>query len=428
MNKRLEILRIINNMLIMFIFSAVISLGLGALTGRTLFIACTLLSLFVLFSEALQAFVNNLIMFLISHILGIGVVLSLLAYTFTSSYEFSRAELDGVHIWKVFIFLFGIFMLVVTILGISTRVDGKGRFYPEVAEVILFIVLFLFCKLTRSRSGETVVLIGELIWGILTVIYYNARQVKNALVTYHDGDFVPYEQIRKNNGTMLRISLVLAGLAMLLCTVFDYGKELLSAIKAGIIRFLRWFFSLFTFEPVPEIDTPQTEVQSGGFGQLIPENYVDDSIWHKIWNALFWVVAVLVTALIIYLVIKLIRQFYKLFNSSRIGIRDRLNRDKKEFLSPLKGDNETAFGRDSQEKLTFRERLSKRGRIRLLFVKYVEKGRNFADIKSSYTPSEIEKISLDKDATAYELYEKARYSTKDISDEDLSKMRSLTRL
>ena len=169
-------------------------------------------------------------------------------------------------------------------------------------------------------------------------------------------------------------------------------------------------------------------MQSGGFGQLIPENYVDDSIWHKIWNALFWVAAVIVTALIIYLVIKLIRQFYKLFNSSRIGIRDRLNRDKKEFLSPLKGDNETAFGRGSQENLTVRERLSKLGRIRLLFVKYVEKGRNFADIKSSYTPSEIEKISLDKDATAYELYEKALYSTKEISDEDMSKMRSLTRL
>jgi hypothetical protein len=427
MNKRIEIIRIFNNMLIMFAISAVVSLGMGALAGKTLVLACTLLAAFVLFSEVVQAFVNNLILFLLSHIMGIGVVLFSLVYIFTSSYEFSRVEIDGVQIWKFFIVLFGIFMLIVMVLGIATRVDKKGRFYPEIAEAILFIVLFLFCKITRCRSGETVVLVCELIWGLLATGYYNAKQVINALITYHDGDFVPYEQIRKNNGTMLKISLAVAGIGMLLCTAFDYGKELLAVIKSVIVGILRWFFSLFTFEPVEEVEIQKPEVQSDGFGQLLPEAYVDDSIWHKIWNALFWVAAVFVTALIIYLVVKLIRQFYKLFNDSKIGIRDRLNRDKKEFLSPLKGDNETTFGTGAKDRLTFVERLSKRGRIRLLFVKYVEKGRNFADIKNSNTPSEIERISLDKTAAAYEIYEKARYSTKDISDEDLSQMKALTR-
>ena len=414
-------------MLIMFMVSAVVSLGFGALTGKTLMLSCLVLTAFVLFSEIIQAFVNNLIVFLTGHVLGIGAVLLMLFYIFTGSYEFSRAELDGVPIWKFFIALFGIFMLIVTVLGIYTRIDKKGRFYPDIAEAFLFIALFLFCKITKSRSGETVVLVCELIWGLLAVSYYNAKQVINALVTYHDGDFLPYDQIRKNNGTMLKFSLFTAGVAMLVCTAFDYGKELLAAIKAGIVAVLRWFFSLFTFEPVEEVEIQRPETHEGGAMQLIPEDYVDDSIWHKIWNVLFWVVAVAVTVLIIYLVVKLIRQFYKMFNDSKIGIRERLNRDKKEFLSPLKGDNETTFGTGAKDRLTFMERLSRRGRIRVLFVKYVEKGRNFAEIKSSNTPSEIEKISLDRNTAAYELYEKARYSSKEISDEDVSKMRALTR-
>ena len=427
MNKRLEIVRILNNMLIMFVVSAVISMGLEAPSGTSLVFACLLLAAFVVFSEIIQDYVRNLVLFLLCHILGIVAVSQGVAFIYTSSRTFSAVEIGGVHIWKVFIFLWCIFMLVVTILGIYTRVDKKGRFYPDIAEAILFIGLFLFCKLTKTRSAEAVVLVGELIWGILAVVYYNAKQVIGALVSYHDGDFVPYDQIRKNNGTMLRISLAVSGFLMLLCTVFDYGKELLDAVKSAIVRFLRWLFSHVNYEMVEETEIQEVESHEGGFGQLLPEDYVDDSIWQKIWDALFWLVAAAVAVLAIYLLIKLIQQFYKLFNGSGIGIKERLSRDKKEFLSPLKNENEGAFGNAKKDSLSFMERLSKRGRIRLLFVKYVEKGRNYADIKSSNTPSEIEKISLERDAAAYKLYEKARYSTGTISDADVAEMKSFLR-
>ena len=51
MNKRIEIIRILNNMLIMFMVSAVVSLGFGALTGKTLVLSCMVLTAFVLLSE-----------------------------------------------------------------------------------------------------------------------------------------------------------------------------------------------------------------------------------------------------------------------------------------------------------------------------------------------------------------------------------------
>ncbi len=427
MNKRIEITRILNNLLLMFSLSMVISSGLGAPLNGSLVLACLVLSAFVLVSELIQDFVGNLILFILCHLMGIAAVVAAVSSIYTASKAISRVEIGGVYIWKVLTFLFVIFMLIATILGIYTRVDGKGRFYPDIAEALFFIGLFLFCKVTRTRSAEAVVLLMELAWGILVVIYYNARQVIGALITYHDGDFVPHDQIRKNNGTMLRISLAVAAVGMLLCTALDYGKELLDALKAAIIRFLRWLFSHFHFEPVEETEIEKTEPMGGGFGQFLPEPAEDNSIWHEILNALFWVIALIVAVFIVYAVIKLIKQFYKYFNGSRIGIRDRLNRDKKEFLSPLENENENTFGRTKKDSISLLERLSKRGRIRLMFVKYVERGRNFAEIKSSNTPSEIEKISLERDAAAYKLYEKARYSTKDITDADVVEMKSISR-
>ncbi len=414
-------------MLIMFVVSAVLSMGFGAPAGWSLALACLLLSAFVLYSEIIQVFVKNLILFLACHVLGIVGVAKAVAYVYTSSEAIRALEIGGVQIYKVFIVLWSIFMLVVTILGIYTRVDGKGRFNPEIAEALLFVALLFFCRITRVREAESVIIVGELIWGILAVLYYNAKQVMGALVTYHDGDFVPYDQIRKNNSTMMRISLAVAVVMMLLCTVLDYGKELLAAIKSVIVSFLRWLFSHVSYEAVEETEILSPETHNGGFGMLLPEDYVDDSIWHKIWDALFWIAAAAVTVLAIYLFVKLIQQFYKLFNGSGIGIRERLGRDKKEFLSPLKNENEGAFGRRNENSVSFMDRISKRGRIRLLFVKYVEKGRNFADIKSSNTPSEIERISLERDAAAYELYEKARYSSNEITATDLNRMKSISK-
>ena len=150
---------------------------------------------------------------------------------------------------------------------------------------------------------------------------------------------------------MMRIALAVAGVMMLLCTALDYGKELLNSIKTAIVRFLRWLFSHFTFEPVEETEIQSPETHNGGFGALIPEDYVDDSIWQKIWDALFWVAAAIITVLAIYILIKLIKQFYKLFNGSGIGIRDRLSRDKKEYLNPLKNENDGAFGRPKKDSI-----------------------------------------------------------------------------
>ena len=424
MNKRIEIIRILNNSLIIYLIFTVFMIGLGTPVSGAFMAGSCILVLMLLSSELMQAFVTNLILFLAGHVIAI-------AAAGVAIYRGMTRALVGVTIGGVSMagvaLAFGILlMIVVTILGIYTRVDGKGRFYPEIFEGILFVVLFLYCRITHVSQAEIIILVAEMIWGVLVVCYYNARQTIGALVTYHEGDFVPYGQIRKNNGIMLGISLGITIVLMILCTLLDYGKEIISALRSAIIKFLTWFFSHFDFEAPQEEEIRSEEVMSGGMAQLLPNDYVDDSIWHKIWDILFWVVAVAVTILFIFVIIKLIKEFYRLFNASGKGIRDRLSRDKREFLNPLSDKDEGAGEIRSRNKLKFRERLTKRGNIRWLFIKYIQKGSGYSDIRSGFTPSQMEAVSLGKEAEAYRIYEKARYCSDEISSEDVDRMKKMT--
>ncbi len=379
----------------------------------------------LLLSELMQAFVTNLILFLAGHILA--MVAAGMAIYKVMVVSLKGVDIAGVAMASVALAVSILIMTVVTILGIYTRVDGKGRFYPEIFEGGLFIISFIYCRIAHAPQTEIIILLAEMIWGVLAVCYYNARQTVGALVTYHEGDFVPYGQIRKNNGVMLGISLGVTIVLMLLCTLLDYGKEILSAIRSAMVRFLTWLFSHFDFETPVEEEFRGEEVMQGGMGQLLPNDYVDDSIWHKIWDILFWVVAVAVTILFIFVIIKLIKEFYRLFNASGKGIRDRLSRDKREFLNPLSDKDESAGENRAGSRLKLRERLTKRGNIRWMFVKYIQKGSGFSDIRKGFTPSQMESVSLGKEAEAYRIYEKARYCSEEISSEDVDRMRRMTK-
>ncbi len=421
MNKRIEIIRIINDCLLISTVFIVLLLGFGIRANLSVFAAALPLALMVLLSELIQAYISNLILFLVGH-LG-AIALSMFGIGRILSRGLKGITIDSVPVANVGLAISVVLMTVVAILGIYTRVDGKGRYYPEIFEGLIFIVLFVFCRITKAQSAEIVVLVAEMIWGILAVMYYNAKQTIGALVTYHQGDFVPYEQIRQNNSVMLRISLIVTFVLMLLCSLLDYGKELLAAIKSAIVSFLTWLFSHFDFETPEYEDIPPSDEPIGGMGGLLPDEYVDDSIWHKLWDILFWVAAAVVTVLFIYVLVKLIKEFYKIFNSSRMGMRDRISRDKREFLSPLAGDEERAFEKSNKSRLKFFERLSKRGSVRRMFIRYIQGGRGFSDVRESFSPLQMEKISREKDGRAYEIYEKARYSSEEITAEDVDAMK-----
>ena len=426
MNRRIEILRIINDFLIVFAVTGVVFIGMGASANFGLFIGIAVLSMYVIVSELILAFAGNLIMFLLLH-LGAGALLCGITKMYYDKLLVGL-EIGGIPLSAMIFGLSVLEIVIITILAIYTKVDGNARFYPAMAEAILFIALLILCKIIKNRDAEFVVLLGELLWGVLAVIYYNARQTIGALVTFKDRDFVPYDAIRKNNSLLLKVSVVVTLLAMLLCTLFDYGAEIVSFIKNVFIKVLTWIFSFFSFEETDEaFEVKENAPVSSGFQDFLPRSE-DNSIMHTIWNVLFWIVAIIVTIFLIYLFLKLIKEFYKMFNSSQKGIRDRLRKDKVEYLNPFESRKESVNARKKKDELGFAQRLSKNGRIRYMFQKYIREGRGFADIKTSSTPYELEKISLADgiNKTAYEIYELARYSEHEITSEDISEMKKRT--
>ncbi len=429
MNKRIEILRIINNLMLVYVVVTIFLRGLGVPGTNPLYLGNLALLGFVLASELIQAFDSNLILFLLSHVgalAAFGTVSQLLSG--------EGAARDIMLIIRIFA------MVILTIVAIFSHLDGKGRVYPGVQEVFLFPVLYIFCRVIKCPGGEPLVLIGEVIWAVLCIIYYNARQTIGTLVAFKERDYVPYEAIKKNNGMMVSFAVVVSLISMAVVSMFDYGEEALSLLKGGIIAFLRWIFSFFNFEPESGYEVMEREPVSGGMGNLLPENYEDDSIWHTLWQILYWVVAAAVAVLIIFLAAKLIKEFYKVFNSSRKGIKDRLSKDKVEFLNPFNEERDSWIS-GREKKLGIGKRLTKEGRIRAMFVKYIKSGGNYEEVKLSQTPREMEKVAMgaatrgilagvsdpakEKEASAYRLYDKARYSSMEITSEDIKQMKKL---
>ena len=322
---------------------------------------------------------------------------------------------------EVVIVFLCITLFLVLIITALERIRENLVFYPEISEAFFFIVLYIFCRIAKIQKGVIIVLAGEAVWGILMVLYYNARQVLDAMVPFKDGSSVPIDTVRKNNGRMVRVSIVAVAVSMFICALLDYGKEIAAAAKYLALGFLRWLFSFFKFKEPEEYVPLQEKQEYGQLQSLLPDDYEDNSIWHSIWEILYWVLATVVFIAAIALLIKGIVSLYRTLKSSRNVLKDKLLRDKVEYLSPFDKKENGSSGKRTDSFLQMR--LSNEGRVRLLFKKYIKNGSGYRDVRESQTPSELERTSNGRASVAFSIYEKARYSEHQITAEDLKNIK-----
>ncbi len=424
MNRRIEILRIINNMMLLYLLPMVIFTSVGVTKSRGLILGCLMVSLFVPVSEAIQLKFSNPIIFILLHIAAI-MAFSSLARRFYSGMAFGEVGLiiaDGSEISAGGAFFAGMIMAVMTGLAIYGRLRDQAFFYPDIFEVAVFLLFLFVCNISGAEGGKVTVLICEVIWAFLLIFYRNAKETVDALVPFKDRSRVPYGAIRRNNADMMTISVIIASVFIFICVLFDYGEQILRAIKGVIVSVLRWIFSHFEFKEEVGEPQPMPQMQGGGGGFMLPEDHVDDSIWHKLWDILYVVVTIVVCIAVFILVVKGIQAFLKNFSEARIGIKGRLSRDKVEYLSPL--DDKGRSSKAEKNRIAFGERLSNRGRIRLMFKNYIKKGRGFSEVTGMQSPSEMEKTAYGyEQSEACRLYEKARYSGLEITAEDVKAMK-----
>lgn len=414
MNKKLEILRILNNVMLPFVMAGVLFRAAGMEGNTALYAGNLLLCMFVLISELVQYLCSGITLFLLGH--GAGIVLctylSVASDTQNMGFTIVRA----------------ILMAAMTVIAINAKLGNGVYFYPTIPEAFLFVALMIAAKLAKARDAELMVLLCEMYWGVLAVLFYNARQTISAMSAFRERARVPYESILGTNRLMLGIYVGISLVFMFICVLFDYGKEIMDAVGAVMVRFLRWLFSLFYYTVMEEEFVPQP-VQGQGEAGLLPMGY-DDSYIRILWDVLFGMLTIAVAIGFVIGLIKAIRFFIKYFNEGRIGIRDRLSRDKVEYLRPAFDEQAGGRGSGSKSRIPLAARLSNRGQVRLLYKRFVKKGDGYENVRISQTPEEQLKAAYGRGESEQEirrLYEKARYSEAEISAEDVRQMRKMSR-
>lgn len=418
MQKRIELLRILNNMIIVWVAATILFMAVKMPMDAVLFTSNALLCLFLIISEVVQYFTTKIVTFIPGHILGIVLCIWLGRVIGNQPFGYTAART--------------IIMIAITIFAIHGRITDTTSFYPTISEGFFFMAMMIASKASGTRQAEIMVLLFEVVWGILMVIFYNTRQTALALSAYKRQAKVPYEAITRTNRFMMYFYLAVTTVVMFLCSMLDYGKEVMAAVKTAIVAFLRWFFSHFTFteEEIPEL--PEPEFVQGG-QQFIPIPQEENALIKALWDILFGAVTIAVFAAIVYTLYKVIRSFIREFNSRRSGIRDKLGRDKVEFLNPLSKEGAGDNGDFGSNRMNLRTRLSARGNVRRLFKNYIVKGSGFGNIRTSETPKELEESAVgavnskEKGQDPVALYEKARYSSLPISSDDVKLMKRLVR-
>ena len=414
MNKKLEILRILNNMMLPFVMASVLFRATGMEGSTAMYAGNLLLTVFVLISELVQYLFSGIVPFFLGH--GAGIVLctylSVASGTQNMGFTIVRA----------------IIMVAITVIAINAKL-GKGvYFYPAMPEAFLFVAMMIACKLAKAGDAQLLVLLCEIFWGILAVIFYNTRQTAAAVSVFKERARVPYESILGTNRLMLVIYIGISMVFMALCVFLDYGKEIMDAVGAVMIRFLKWLFSLFDYTIMEEEYLPPP-AQGQGELALHPMGY-DDSYIRILWDVLFGMLTIVVAIGFVIAMVKAVMFFIRYFNEGRIGIRDRLSRDKVEYLKPAFQEETGDRDGRKENRIPLAARLSNRGQVRLLYKRFVKKGAGFEDVRSSHTPEEQLRAAYSETGNSQDirkLYEKARYSKEEISSEDVRQMRKMSR-
>ncbi len=409
MNKKLEIIRILNNSMVAYMIATVLFICAGMPGDSALFAGNLLLVVFVIISEAVQFLCSQLFLFLLGH--GVGI-----AFCTFLSLACGTQHL-GFTITRVF------FMIVMTIIAINIKMGNGAFFYPTIPEAFLFVAMMIPCKLAHARDAELVVLLCEVLWGILAVLFYNTRQTAGAISVFKDRARVPYDSILKTNRLMLTVYLGIALLAMFICTLLDYGKQIMAVVGAVVRAVLKWFFSMLDLTVEDEAPPSAPLEQSGG--SFIPMGQ-DDSWLRIIWDVLFWMAGIVAAIGFIYLFFKAVRLFIKFFNEQQIGIRDRLSRDKVEYLKPTFDESKEGRGSGRKNRIPLSKRLTTRGQVRLLYKRFIKSGSGYGNVRMSFSPEEQIDAAYGagpRNADIRRLYEQARYSSREVSTEDVKNMR-----
>ena len=317
-------------------------------------------------------------------------------------------------------------VLFITGLGSYSRVREIRFCHPGWPEPVIGILEYaagIYAGLPLlQRTGQALILAGSVLW----ILWQSVAGIETALSALHTQARVPREQILRTHRLVTGISLGAFAVLAVPAVLSSFGESVLRVILRGInalldalaalIRMLLAWLNQDTVEEVAGTAQEETQMMMGlGEAEASEPNIILETLT----NLLF-------AAILIALAYSLIRLFILLFRKFRADFArtKRMDGDKVEALRPGE-QNERAAPLRTTDRRRFWDR-SPNARIRKLYRKTILGGAGADKVRSSQTPQELETVSLGQTAQTgriHELYEKARYSGQDCTQEEAARMK-----
>lgn len=317
-------------------------------------------------------------------------------------------------------------VLFVTGLGSYSRVRELRFCHPGWPEPVIGILEyaagFYIGLPLLQRTGQAVIIAGSVLW----ILWQSVAGIENALSALHTKARVPREQILRSHRLVTGISLGAFAVLAVPSVLSSFGESVLRIILNGInallealaslIRMLLHWLNQDTVEETAGTAQEETQMMMGLGEEAVSEPNV---FLETLTNLLF-------AAILIALAYSLIRLLVLLFQKFRADFArtKRMDGDKVEALRPGEKNERASFVRTA-ERRRFWDR-SPNARIRKLYRKMILAGAGADKVRGSHTPRELETVSLGETADTgrvHEIYEKARYSGTDCTQEEAALVR-----
>lgn len=352
--------------------------------------------------------VGNLFLFLLAHLLpGVLVVVFFL---------------PSVQIFSVVCMAIGILLLMISSFVFKNRqeqfeITTAAGFATAIAVAAAYIVISLIRE-EAAESTRFYLMIFSIVLMIMFFAYMHIGNVNKTIQNVSDMITQPVDKIRKYNHKILFVFLLVSILAAVLSLLL-HAENLIYSAGNILLEVLRFIVRLFsgkggsTEDPIMSDEPVISDGPGGGF-DLPPGEPA------AIWVILEYLAIAACILGAVVLVGYALYRFYKWFYSRKNAAVQVSEYD--EVSNFVEEEKEKA---DQKKEGSFWSRLflNNRQKVRRIYKKQLENAMDSGKFTVSDTPGEIlQKEPSEKMKRLTEIYEKARYTEKEITKEDLKYM------
>lgn len=306
--------------------------------------------------------------------------------------------------------------MIAAVVVYVARLRQKRVVYPGWPLLFLGLLMGWTGAYIGSRPLGYLAFGTEAVSMILVLLYWNGRSMASALAQSPDRSRVPEEKIRRANQILAAGWATLAGVLVLIVTVFAFGRQILLLVGEGL-RFVAQKlleFLLFVLSLLPEFNPSLL-----GLGDRAYPFFANQGTLHPVLAVVLEILQAAFFVLLFYWLLKgLLRFFRNVYG---------------EFVTADVGEvHERVFREPHGEEKTIEKaaakkrglRLSPSSEIRERYRRLIRKSPNRKAVRRYQTPHEIETVAAGGvPEQVHRLYEKARYAPETCTGGDAAAMR-----